>query len=306
MNRKECSPRFVEFKTKDGLALPGLLYEPERKTKAVTIFLHGNGSSSVFYKKEENERMASIFARRGIALFRFNNRGAHFVKTFRVTQGRKEVKKRFGMAYERIKECVPDIDGAIAFLKKEGYHTFYLAGASTGANKICVYDHYKPKNEVKKYVLLCGGDDTGIYYRELGKKKFWETLKQSKRKIAAGKGTDIIPELLPGSIFSYQGFYDIANPDGDYNVFPFYEALGKVKLSSKPLFRYFGKLKKPSLVVYGEKDEFSWPKDVRRAVALLKRYRPELEYKIIKGANHGFDGHKREMNTIVAEWLIRN
>ncbi len=297
------NPRFVDFKTKDGLTLPGLLYKPKKKTRSVVIFLHGNGSSSVFYKKEENNLSASIFARRGIALFRFNNRGAHLIKTLTVKRGNIRKRRHFGMAYERIKECVPDIDGAIAFLKKQGYRTFYLAGSSTGANKICVYNFYKPKNEIKKYVLLCGGDDTGIYYRTIGKKKFWMLLQRARQKIGKGKGGEIIPELLPNDVFSYQGFYDIANPDGDYNVFPFYEALGKVKLSKKPLFRYFGKLTKPSLVVYGDKDEYSWPKDVKKAIGFLEYLRPDLNYKLIKGADHGFDGHQKEMNTVVAKWL---
>ncbi len=303
MSEEKILPRFVDFKTKDGLTLPGLLYEPKKKTRSVVIFLHGNGSSSVFYKKEKSDGSASVFAQNGIALFRFNNRGAHIIKKLTVKRGRREERKRFGMAYEKIKECIEDIDGAIAFLKKQGYDTFYLAGSSTGANKICVYNFYKPKNEIKKYVLLCGGDDTGIYYQELGKKKFWALLAKAKQKIKKGKGGDIITELLPNQIFSYMGFYDIANPDGDYNVFPFYEALGNVKLSKKPLFRYFKSITKPSLVVYGDKDEYSWPKDVKKAVELLRSYRPELDYKIVKGANHGFDGHQRELDAVVAEWL---
>ena len=39
---KTNQPQFVEFKTKDGLTLPGLLYRGE-KDKAVVIYLHGNG-----------------------------------------------------------------------------------------------------------------------------------------------------------------------------------------------------------------------------------------------------------------------
>ena len=37
-----------------------------------------------------------------------------------------------------------------------------LIGHSTGANKIAVYDHYKPRNQVKRYVLVAGNYMSGI------------------------------------------------------------------------------------------------------------------------------------------------
>src|SRR3989338_8167344 len=120
---------FVEFKTKDGLTLPGLLYR-NKKDKAVVIYLHGNGSSSVFYNETENHPLASALAERGISTLYFNNRGAHIIKNLRVRRGKTEKRKPFGMVYEKIKECVADIDGAIAFLKRRGYRTLYLAGSS--------------------------------------------------------------------------------------------------------------------------------------------------------------------------------
>src|SRR6185503_9027609 len=118
-----------------------------------------------------------------------------------------------------------DIDGAIEFLEAQGYEEFYLIGESTGANKICVYNYYKPNNKISKYVLLSGGDDTGIYYDQLGKERFNKLLNESEEMIKNGKGTDLILELLLEEIFAYVGFYDIANPDGDYNCFPFMEVM---------------------------------------------------------------------------------
>lgn len=295
-------PEFIEFKTKDGLELPGLLYEP-KKAKAVVIYLHGNGSSSVFYGAAEHQHaMASALNNRGVAILYFNNRGAHLVHGFAIKKKGERIRKRYGMGYEKIKECIPDIDGAISFLKKRGYKKFYLMGASTGANKICVYNFYKPKNEIEKYILLCGGDDTGIHYHSLGRAKFLKLLSVSKRKIAQGCGEDIIPEMLPAEIFSYTGFRDIANPDGDYNTFPFYEVIKRVKLSIKPLFRYFKAIKKTSLVVYGSEDEYAWG-DVNRVIKILKGYRPEFTYRIIKEANHSFRGHQKELAEIVADFL---
>ena len=290
---------FVQFKTADGLTLPGLLFGPKGSNKAV-IYLHGNGSSSVFYSDDYS--LASELNKNGIAMLLFNNRGAGLIKKLNVLKSGEIERKRFGCAYEKIKECVEDIDAAIAFLEQKGYQEFYLMGLSTGANKICVYDHYHPQNKINKYILLAGGDDTGIYYNLLGEEKFNQLLKKSKEMIKKLKSEELISELMPENIFSYKGFYDISNPDGDYNTFPFYEKINNVKLSKKPLFRYFKSIARPSLVIYGELDEYAWG-DVPKIVNILKDYRPEFAYEILKGADHSFTGKKKELAEIVIKWL---
>lgn len=293
-------PEFIEFQTKDGLTLPGLLYR-KKKDKAAAIYLHGNGSSSVFYDAAKNQTLALALAKKNISILYFNNRGAHLIKELNAKRGKEEERKRFGMAYEKIKDCIVDIEGAVSFLKKQGYRRFYLVGVSTGANKICVYNFYKPKNSIEKYILLSGGDDTGIYYHMLGKSKFWKLLAQAKRRIKARRGEEIVKEMLP-DIFSYIGFFDTANPDGDYNVFPFYEVLRKVKLSTKPLFKHFKSIRKPALVVYGGRDEYAWG-NVPKVVEILKSYQPKLDYRIIKRADHGFKNHEIELARTIASWL---
>jgi pimeloyl-ACP methyl ester carboxylesterase len=205
------------------------------------------------------------------------------------------------MTYEKIKECVFDIDGAVAFLKEKGYEEFYLIGESTGANKICVYDHYKKDNPIAKYLLVSGGDDTGIYYDMLGKERFFRLLAEAKEKITQHKGDELITELLPDDFFSYTAFYDTANPDGDYNTFPFLETIKGVNLSQKKLFRYFKAITKPTLVVYGEKDEWAW--DLPKMIAIMKEYQPDFTYTIIKDADHGFSGRQKELSKVLSEWL---
>ena len=292
----------VQIKTDDGLTLPGLLCEADRSKKAA-IFLHGNGSSSVFYSDDLREEQVKALNSKGISYLLFNNRGAHNIKKLDIERkDGKEERKRFGMAYEKIKDCIKDIDGAIKFLEGKGYKELYLIGESTGANKICVYHYYKSDNKVSKYILLGGGDDTGIYYNELGEKKFYKLLKEAKEKISRRKGEDIICELLPNEIFSYVGFYDISNPDGDYNVFPFLEAMRNIKLSNKKLFRHFKSIDKPTLVVYGEKDEYAWG-DVPRIVEILKKQKPEFKYVIVKDADHSFTKHQKELSKIITDWL---
>jgi len=294
-------PKFVDFQTNDGLTLPGLLYEANRSKKAV-IYLHENGSSSIFYGEKEYRDLPKALNVKGFSLLKFNNRGANVIKRLDVVKGNKVKRKLFGMAYEKIKDCVPDIDAAVKFLQKVGYEEFYLAGASTGANKICVYNHYKPKNVFKKYILICGGDDTGIYYSMIGDKKFFKLLDDAKTKIKKEQGEELVKEILPIDVFSYQGFYDIANPDGDYNCFPFSEAFKMANISKKPLFRYFKGIKKDTIVIYGEKDEYSWG-DAKRVIKTLKGYQPDFKYQIINGADHGFTGKQDKLAEVISKWI---
>lgn len=301
------SLQLVEFRTDDGLPLPGLLFEPEPATKKVALYLHGNGSSSIFYSVEETTMMAKQLNKAGIAYFPFNNRGANLIhKLNRVTKEGVE-REPYGMVYELIHDCIQDIDGAVKYLKGLGYTTFYLIGSSTGANKICVYDHYKPKNIFSKYVLLSGGDDSGIYYEEFGEERFMKILKTAKSEISKGNGRMLVPVKLLGNDewFSYQSILDIIDPDGDYNTFPFNDLMNKLGLSSKPLFKYYSDITKPFLVLYGSEDEYCYG-DVKRVVNTLKDHKnpkAKVEFKIMQGADHGFEGREQELANIVTDYL---
>ena len=136
---REPACRLVRFDATDGVGLAGLLYET-REPRAL-VWLHGTGGASVFESKRTNLLAKSLLAH-GIAFFPFNNRGAHLV--------RRAGRKLGGAAFERIRECMFDIDGAVRELRRRGYRELYLAGHSTGANKVAVYDRLKPRNRFKR------------------------------------------------------------------------------------------------------------------------------------------------------------
>lgn len=296
--------KLVEFQTQDGLFLPGLLFEPARRTKKAAIYLHGNGSSSVFYAVTAMNLLGSELNKHQIAFLPFNNRGANYITKLRVDDEHEKWIK-IGTTYELIRDCIYDIDAAVSFLKNQGYREFYLIGHSTGANKICVYNYYKPQNSISKYILLGGGDDTGIYYKLMGKKKYWLALKKSKQEIKKGNGRKLVPKYLVDYLFSYQSLYDTLNPDGDYNIFPFLEALEKIKLSKKPLFREYKSITKPTLVIYGNDDEYCYGK-VSEIIEILSKMSSapgKFKFQIINNSDHGFNGKEKELADIITRWL---
>lgn len=288
--------RLVRFEAADGLDLAGLLYEPKRRTERAVIFLHGTGGASIFESKRTN-LLADVFTRHGIAYFAFNNRGAHIMKHVGAAWT--------GSAYERIRDCVPDVDGAVRMLRRRGYRDLTLIGHSTGANKAAIYDHYKPRNFIKRYVLLAGGDDTGLAFKHLGARRFAATIAKARAMIKSKRGEDLAPRgTSPMEPISWRAWYDMANPDGDYNVFPFLEVMRNVRLSRRPRFRYVRGIRKPTLVLYGERDEFCYD-DVPRCVAILADAigaKSNFELAIMEGAGHGFSGFEEELGTLIAEW----
>ncbi len=304
-NHAEPLCRLVAFQATDGVELPGLLYEPQRRTRRAIVFLHGAAGASVFDSKRTN-LLAAEFARRGIAFLPFNNRGANLVRRLRRIRGRTKQGVDGGSAHELIRECVHDIDGAARFLRKRGYGELYLAGHSTGANKIAVYDHYKPRNPFRKYVLLAGGDDTGGLFAHLGARRFRATLERSREMIAAGRGHELAPATIAPPMMSWRSLRDMINPDGDYNVFPFLEVMRGIRLSKKPRFRFVRAIRKPALFVYGDRDEFCFdavPECVRILAGAVGP-KPNAEFAIMEDANHGFSGRERELGELVGDWVL--
>ena len=296
--RNETDPlcRLVRFDTADDVSLAGLLFEPRRRTQAVAIFLHGTGGSSVFESKR-TAKLAAAFTRAGVAYFPFNNRGAQLVRRAGADLG--------GMGFERIRDCVADLDAAIAEMRRRGYRDITLIGHSTGANKIAVYNHYKQRNRATRYVLLAGGDDTGMLYEQLGPARFRAALLRARERIRAKRGDEIAPPGVSRLPMSWRSFYDMANPDGDYNIFPVLEIMKPVRLSRRPRFRHLRAIRKPTLVLYGDRDEYCYG-DVRRCVAILADAigpKTNYEFVILGDADHGFAGREQELVDVIVNWM---
>ncbi len=294
----------IHFEATDGLRLSGLLFEPKRHGSTAMIFLHGNGDSSIF-TSSRTARFAHELTRRGIAWLPFDNRGANLVKRMRKREGTETIPVDGGMTFELIRDCVHDIDGALRFLRSRGYSRLFIAGHSTGANKVCLYNAIKPRNRAAGYILLAPGDDVGIYYKALGRKRFFSTLDRCHREIERGHGDRFAPRSISPFLISWSSLLDTIDPDGDYNVFPFNEAMQDLRLSSKPLFEEYRTVRKPSLVIYGSEDEYCFG-NVEGCVALLERHaspRRRFRFEILPDTDHGFHGKQAEVGRLMAEWV---
>jgi pimeloyl-ACP methyl ester carboxylesterase len=302
--------KFVDITSTDKLILPALLYSPDSIIKKVAIFLHGNGDSGVFYNSEMCNALGAELVKKDIAFLALNNRGARYKKKLTVADSGppgEEERVTGGVHYELIEDCVKDIDGSIDALENLGYSEFYLLGFSTGANKICVYDESSSKNRVSKYVHAGPGDDSGLFYNEIGEKKFNLALRYAKKYLRTNP-LKVLPKYTGMNPFTAQSAYDILHPDAPYNTFPYYEATTK-RLGRKELFKEYKNITKPMLVLFGENDEFTYTGGgTKKTIELLKsvtnkKALPKSEFKIIANTDHGFHGKELEMARHVAAWL---
>lgn len=305
--RKEEPPcRLVRFTATDGVVLSGLLYEPKRRTRRAALFLHGTGGASIFDSQRTNLLAAELIAR-GIAFFPFNNRGAHLERHLKRRTARQTTMVRGGSAHEVIAECIRDIDGAVRELHARGYDEVFAIGHSTGANKLALYESRKRRHDIRRFILLAGGDDTGLLYQNLGEGRFRAALAQGQQKIADGEGADFIPPAMTELPMSWNAFVDMASPDGDYNVFPFLEAMSGIRLGTRPLFRHLRALKHPTLFVYGQRDEYCYG-DVPGCVRVLNEAlagKDDIELLVVPDADHGFSGVEAFLGQLMADWLLQ-
>jgi pimeloyl-ACP methyl ester carboxylesterase len=299
------------FVTTDNLSLPALLYRPDKPTKKAAIWLHGMGDSGVFYRPERVNQLGRALTAQGIALFAFNNRGAHNSKRLSIideTLPEEDRSYQAGTFYEKIADSVFDIDGAAKYLVDLGFNELHLIGHSTGANKICVYHAKSRQNPFSKYILAGAGDDVGLFFTSLGSKKFWQALSYAAQAVTKGDGLKTMPKYTGMHPFSTQAAWDILNPDGDYNTFPFYE-YSHERLGKKSFFKEYKQLDLPTLVIYGEEDEFMATAGSAALAldTLIKETSNQMlkktDFMLIKGADHSFHGYEKEFAEKVAGWL---
>ncbi len=296
----------VTVESSDHLALPALWFSPAKPPQSAAIWLHGNGGASSFYSVTRTNALAEALTSQGIGFLALNNRGAETIKQLKQTRGSKTRRVLAGFAHERIRDCTHDIDGAVRFLWQQGCRRIALVGHSTGANKICVYDHRTKHNRVAAYVLVGPGDDVGIYYQTLGARRFARALTHARTQITKGHGQQQVPVAISPTPISWAALYDTLDPRGDYNVFPFLEHLQGFSLTPKARrFREVKQLRRPTLTLFGEHDEYCFG-DVPGCAQVLCAHAPAhvpFEVEILTDTDHGFAGAELELGQRIATWL---
>lgn len=282
----------INFLTADNLQLHGLVYQHENNRK-LAIFIHGAGDSNVIKMGSMLSILSSKLAIKNYDLMAFNNRGAGYVSKVKKVNslGEKIGEQMAGMAYERITDCVKDIDGAIDWGSSQGYEHFVLIGHSTGANKTVYYLTEKAKNNklVSQVFLLAGGDDITLQKSRLDNPSRY--LKQITSRVEKDEGHLLVPEgYFPGNHpISYASLLELINEGSAYDIFPF----GRYE-NDKKLFTRYKKIQIPIVAMYGSKD-FGTVVPVESALAILREINTNTEVVMLKEADHNFTNQHNQL-----------
>lgn len=253
--------------------LDGFLVEGDRRMPLL-VFVHGMHSN--FYRSVLKKSLMTECRRAGFAMLSFNNRGAED----RTND-------------ERFRDCLADLDAALRFARKRGYHSFVLAGHSTGCQKITYHQALRRDPAVKGLVLLAIGDDLAIVRRDLGG-RFAAWVRRARAMVRRGKGREPLgaPRIPP---FSARRFLSIADPSAvEARLFD---------LESGRL-DHFRRLRCAVFTVLAGADEYETMPAAKVLALLNARYRgPSFGGRVLSGANHGFHGAERVVAREVVRWI---
>jgi len=282
--------------TKDGIPLEGLFFKPKRKGRIAAIWLSGltgRFSSS----PERTLTLARVLSNKGIAFAVFDHRGQGTINTLKRKLKKKTKYILAGTTFERFEHCVFDIDAMIRFLRKKGYKKIFLLGHSTGANKIA-YHYWKTNGRGAAGLALLGPLSDIPAFKKLLGKKYRQALKWAEAMVKNKKRKALLPQSFLGDTFyAAERFLSIAKEGSREDTFPYY--------NSKRKFYWAKKIRVPTLVIIGEKEQYA----DRPVTEIMKAFKKQIlpkwfTGKILKGADHGFAGKEKELARTIATWIV--
>jgi pimeloyl-ACP methyl ester carboxylesterase len=262
-----------------GRLLDGFWRHGRERQPRLLVLVHGMGGN--YYRSALKQELMERGPGAGCDVLSFNNRGSGE-----------------GVLTERFSGCLADLDGALAFGRRAGYRRFILAGHSTGCQKIAYYQSRRKDPAVEAFVHLAPGDDYAITAREMGERALARLVARLSKRAAACKGAEPVPRVkgLPEMCagFSCERFLSIADP----------------RRVEAGLFRYggplrvFSRLALPTLVLFGDREEFAClPLERMAAILRAKTAAACFRFRVIRGADHGFHGKEREAAAAVYAFI---
>lgn len=302
----------INVVTKDGVNLQGLVFTPKSSPSArppvgglrsgqtpttVGVWIHGLGSN--FYGGYTRlVTLATHFTEKGMAFAAINTRGHDSVS--RAIKQDKRKKRGYrsimtGSAYEKFRDSALDLDAMVEELGRK-FSKIVLMGHSTGCNK-AVYFLSRKSNQKKVYgvALVAPVSDIPNIKNEL-KENFEKVLTIARRMVKQGKDQELLPYNLYPYVNTAQRFVSLATYESVEQMFSTKEFQGPLRL--------FSKIKVPTLIVFGDQDEFvDVPLDEFLSIFAHNTKNRAFSGTIIKGADHSFSGKEEELARALVSWI---
>ena len=277
----------VRMCSTDNIEMVGILYEPEEKNNKIVIHVHGLCGN--FYEKKFLDVLARTYTNKGHSFLTFNNRGTNFISEL-IKGTDFEV---IGGCYERFKDCLLDIEGAINYVKKKGYTDIILEGHSYGCNKVLYYCNKKEDKSIKKIILLAPCDIPQESIKFLSKEEY-ETAKQESTKLVnEGNESELINfSVNANGVISAGTYYNDFLPNGENDFIRYIDGEnGKSELLNN--------INIPVLIVFGDIDECVLTKDIETVKKYLNNNIANCNIEIIEGADHSYTDKYEELGKVI-------
>jgi alpha-beta hydrolase superfamily lysophospholipase len=264
------------FKTEDNERLHGLLFTPQNQPSDLAlVFVHGVAMN--FYLPPLST-FGQELAGRGFHSFVINTRGHDWISRAG------NLTKFGGSAYELLEDCLPDLDGALSFLKEQGYRRFVFIGHSLGAIKSIIYQGTRRRDDVVG-IVSCSAPRQFYSERAARQPGFREVIEKAEALIAEGKADELLSigvGATPG-IFTARTHVNKYGRDDNNDCRPYAKHLGCALLalvgSAEPKFFY------------------------EYAQEIVAGVGAKGTCKLVDGANHFYNRHTHKFVEIIYEWL---
>lgn len=282
----------TEIVTKDKLIHQGIFFKPSKALKKAILWVHG--LTSKFYS---NVPLMSEFAtqceRQGFGFASFNTRGHDIVtgikkKDLSNEKGYSQISG--GSSVEIFKDSVHDINAGVDFLHSQGFFQVIVVGHSTGSNKTCYYAATQNNTKIAGFVLAGPVSDQNAPGVDHG--KMYKDIRKMKSYIKKGKGEVFVDDVYD-MLITPKRYVSLFGDEDMYDYFS----------TGKKLKSFLSKIRKPLLIVLGEKDEYV-NKPAQKALDVFSRYAVSSNYKsvVIPGGFHSFNGKERQFVSAVLGW----
>ena len=282
--------------TQDGLELQGFLVHPEGGGDTAAVHVHGLDGN--FYENRFIDHLARVYARHGIGFLTFNNRGHDYAADLlhEAADGRSEYRQLGGM-YERLADCVPDIEAWTGFLRGRGFKRFVLQGHSHGAIKATHYLRAARPGDVVALVLLSPSDDLGLARQRLGT-GFEPAVARAKAMVDRGQERELVPAgdfPHPASAGTLLDTFGPGSLAGMFNL----------SRTDRRAFPELGSVSVPVFLAVGTVDEafVGTPADYVAAIRAEMRSAPSFEGTVVEGAPHNYLGQEPVLARALDRWL---
>lgn len=282
-----CQP--IRFLTPKRFLLDGLWFFTPSSKQAI-IFVHGLGGAMLW------PDLVYKLADKQTSVLTFNNRGNGVIAKVRYLDKKGNKNKILGgAAHEIFTDCVDDIQGAVDFCHRQGFKKIILVGHSTGCQKSVYYlSRVKNQKQIAKLILLCPISDYASAVT-FDKKYIKKATELARRLVKTGKKHELLPTNIWPFLHDAQRFLSLFTATSKEEIFSY------ATPQSRP--RTLQKVTVPMLVVFAEKDEYL----DRPLAKVLSWFKDSLvvsnaDFKIIKGANHGFVKREQVVIKAIKQW----